>query len=75
MKKSEILSIYDSFRRGVSRILISSDASRTGVDFPRVDCVFNFDFPFSVEQFQYRAARTGRFGRIGRTINLIEISG
>ena len=54
--------------------MVATDVSGRGIDFQKVDYVFNFDFPYTLEQYQHRAARTGRFGKKGRTVNLIEMT-
>jgi len=52
--------------------MVATDISGRGIDFEKVDYVVNFDFPYDVEQYQHRAARTGRFGKKGRSINFID---
>lgn len=75
--------IVDQFNRSVFDILIAADeASKKnreggvarGVDFKRVDVVFNFDFPGSLETYTHRVGRTAR-GKDGRgtALSLIDV--
>ncbi len=62
--------IVDQFNRSVFDILIASDPTALaevkeggvarGVDFKRVDVVFNFDFPSSLASYTHRVGRTAR---------------
>lgn len=82
--------IVDQFNRSVFDVLIASDdttnqsqSSRKrskeggvarGVDFKRVDVVFNFDFPPSLESYTHRVGRTAR-GKDGKgtALSLIDV--
>ena len=71
--QSDRLSIFDMFRKGSSRIIIATDVLARGANMEKVDVVFNYDFPWTVDTFLHRAARAGRFGRKGKTVNLIKL--
>ena len=60
-----------SFRKGVKRVLISSDVTARGIDIQQVSVVINFDVPNSVDTYLHRIGRSGRWGRKGVGINLI----
>lgn len=60
-----------SFRRGNSRVLISSDITARGIDVQQVGIVINFDISSSVHTYLHRIGRSGRWGRKGVGINLI----
>ena len=81
--------IVDQFNRSVFDILIAADETATagvaskknreggvarGVDFKRVDVVFNFDFPGSLETYTHRVGRTAR-GKDGKgtALSLIDV--
>ena len=61
----------DSFRKGSSRVLISSDVTARGIDIQQVSLVINFDISNSVHTYLHRIGRSGRWGRKGIGINFI----
>ncbi|KZS97218.1 DEAD-domain-containing protein [Sistotremastrum niveocremeum HHB9708] len=58
----------DTFRRDTSgaAILVTSDVSARGVDYPGVTRVIQVGIPSSTEQYIHRVGRTGRAGGSGR---------
>ena len=71
MKQDERDSIMNDFRRGNSRVLISTDVWARGIDVQQVSLVINYDLPTDKENYIHRIGRSGRFGRKGTAINLI----
>jgi ATP-dependent RNA helicase MSS116 len=61
-------SVSDSFRRDRSgaAILVTSDVSARGIDYPDVTRVIQVGSPASTEQYIHRVGRTGRAGKDGR---------
>lgn len=59
------------FKRGNTRVLISSDITARGIDVQQVGIVINFDISNSVHTYLHRIGRSGRWGRKGIGINLI----
>lgn len=63
---------------GRSKVLIATDGFRRGIDIPNTKIVVNFDLPFSSDSepsykvYLHRSGRTGRFGRHGIIITLID---
>lgn len=49
-------------------------ASR-GLDIRDITYVFNFDFPRNIEEYVHRVGRTGRAGKKGQAISLMEKRG
>jgi translation initiation factor 4A len=60
-----------SFRRGETRILISTDLLARGIDVQQVSLVINYELPREIDNYIHRIGRSGRFGRKGTAINLL----
>jgi superfamily II DNA/RNA helicase len=71
MNKQSREEAISSFRRGNTRVLISSDITARGIDVQQVGIVINFDISNSVHTYLHRIGRSGRWGRKGVGINLI----
>lgn len=56
----------DSFRRARSGILISTDVTARGMDFPNVTHVIQFGSPPARDQYIHRIGRTGRANKSGQ---------
>lgn len=69
--KEERIKIFERFRKGEFKTLISSNLVSRGIDVPSVNVVINFDFPKDAPTYLHRIGRSGRFGQIGLAINLI----
>ena len=57
---------------GRVNVLIATDVAARGIDIPDVSHVFNFDMPRSGDAYLHRIGRTGRAGRKGTAISLVE---
>ena len=68
----------EAFRNGESNVLITTNVLARGVDVDNVGLVVNYEIPLDVnrkpdtETYLHRIGRTGRFGRKGTAINLID---
>jgi ATP-dependent RNA helicase DDX19/DBP5 len=68
----------EAFRNGESNVLITTNVLARGVDVDNVCLVVNYDPPTTkegqpdFETYLHRIGRTGRFGRKGTAINLID---
>jgi superfamily II DNA/RNA helicase len=71
MDKSERENVFKEFRKGGSRVLISSNVTSRGIDIQQVAVVINFDLPKDIHNYLHRIGRSGRWGRKGTGINLI----
>ena len=60
-----------NFKNGKTRILLSTDLLARGIDVQQLNLVINFDLPKSKETYVHRIGRSGRYGRKGVAINLI----
>lgn len=71
LSQSERDQIIADFRKGLSRVLITTDLLARGFDVPSVSVVFNYDLPNSMENYIHRVGRAGRFGKIGVAVSLM----
>ena len=71
MEKSERYDVFNHFRNGDARVLISSDITARGIDVQQVSTVINFDIPRNVNTYLHRIGRGGRWGRKGFAINFV----
>lgn len=71
MDKSERSTIFNSFKSGKYRVLISTDITSRGIDIQQVGVVINFDIPVCKFTYLHRIGRSGRWGRKGIAINFV----
>jgi len=83
VENSERDQLMDSFRRQETKVLITTNVLARGVDVDNVCLVVNYDMPRAknmqtgtwtpdFETYLHRIGRTGRFGRKGTAINLVQ---
>ena len=60
----------ERFKAGEIQILVASDVAARGLDIADMSHVFNFDVPFSPEDYVHRIGRTGRAGKTGHSFTL-----
>jgi len=72
MPQEERDSIMDQFRKGETRVLITTDLWARGIDVSQVSLVINYDLPNNRELYIHRIGRSGRFGRKGVAINFVK---
>ncbi|XP_055629576.1 DEAD-box helicase Dbp80 [Toxorhynchites rutilus septentrionalis] len=72
------LAVLDRFRAGLEKVLITTNVLSRGIDVEQVTIVVNFDLPMDqhgradCETYLHRIGRTGRFGKNGIAINLVD---
>lgn len=72
------ISVLDRFRASQEKVLITTNVLSRGIDVEQVTIVVNFDLPVDVngkadcETYLHRIGRTGRFGKSGIAINLVD---
>lgn len=71
MTEEERKQVYEEFKGGKHRVLISSNLTARGIDVQQVSVVINFDIPRDVHTYLHRIGRSGRYGRKGTGINFI----
>jgi superfamily II DNA/RNA helicase len=74
LEKSERINILNNFERGNGKCLISTDLLARGINIQQLSLVINYELPRdrNLETYIHRIGRTGRFGREGLSINLID---
>ncbi len=60
------------FREGSVQILVATDVAARGLDIEQVSHVVNFDVPSDPDAYLHRIGRTGRAGRKGVAVTLVE---
>ncbi|XXX37628.1 DEAD/DEAH box helicase [Sorangium sp. So ce117] len=60
------------FRAGTAELLVATDVAARGLDIEHVSHVINYDVPCAPEVYVHRIGRTGRAGREGAAITLVE---
>lgn len=68
--------VFNEFKKGSTKFLITTDLFSRGIDIPHVNLVINFDLPTdqfgtSEDIYNHRVGRTGRFNRPGFIIDFI----
>ncbi|XP_073143026.1 DEAD-box ATP-dependent RNA helicase 31-like [Henckelia pumila] len=63
--------ISDEFRKSKALILVTSDVSARGVDYPDVTLVVQMGVPADRQQYIHRLGRTGRKGKEGEGVLLL----
>jgi ATP-dependent RNA helicase DDX19/DBP5 len=72
------ITVLDRFRDGKEKVLITTNVLARGIDVEQVTIVVNFDLPVDMrrnadcETYLHRIGRTGRFGKAGIAINLVD---
>ena len=70
MDKKDRKEAVDRFRSGKAKVLVSSDLSARGLDFPDISHVVALDVPENKEAYIHRAGRTGRAGKRGIMVSI-----
>jgi len=71
MSSEERSNVYEEFKSGKTRILISSDVTARGIDIQQVSLVINFDVCKNIHTYLHRIGRSARWGRKGTAINFV----
>ncbi|MCP5279571.1 MAG: DEAD/DEAH box helicase [Thiobacillus sp.] len=67
----ERLAALDGFKQGKVQLLVATDIAARGIDIVELPCVFNFELPYSPEDYVHRIGRTGRAGASGLAVSLV----
>lgn len=70
--------VIGRFRDGKEKVLVTTNVCSRGIDVEQVSIVVNFDLPMDLcgnadnETYLHRIGRTGRFGKRGYAVNLVD---
>jgi ATP-dependent RNA helicase DeaD len=64
--------VMQMFRGGKATLLIATDVAARGLDIDHLSHVINYDAPAEPEAYLHRIGRTGRIGREGVAITLVD---
>uniref|UniRef100_A0AC34GGA9 ATP-dependent RNA helicase n=1 Tax=Panagrolaimus sp. ES5 TaxID=591445 RepID=A0AC34GGA9_9BILA len=63
--------VFDSFRRGNTPIMFTTDLCARGIDLKEVDYVINYELPRDIGTYIYRVGRVGRI-KEGQAISFVD---
>lgn len=69
--QSEREDALNAFKSGANPVLVATDVAARGLDIPNVSLVINFDMPKQLDDYVHRIGRTGRAGRKGVAVALL----
>ncbi len=72
IKQEKRTKIMNSFKKASQGILVASDVAARGIDISNIDLVINYDLPQDHEIYVHRIGRTGRAGKEGTAITLVQ---
>ena len=72
MNQSQRDRVMSAFQSGKTELLVATDVAARGLDIPSVSHVVNYDLPTSSEVYVHRIGRTGRAGREGSAITVLD---
>ncbi|MGG4129771.1 DEAD/DEAH box helicase [Paenibacillus illinoisensis] len=64
--------VLSAFRNGKIKLLIASEVAARGLDIEGLPMVINYDPAFDSEHYVHRAGRTGRMGRSGIVLSIVD---
>jgi superfamily II DNA/RNA helicase len=71
LSQNERIGVLNCFKKTPNCILVSTDVASRGIDIKDIDLVINYGFPNVTTDFIHRIGRTGRGGKLGKSITYI----
>lgn len=65
--------VMDKFREGALSILVATDVAARGLDVNNLTHVINYNLPDDTENYNHRSGRTGRAGKEGLAVSIINM--
>jgi len=65
--------VMDKFREGTLSVLVATDVAARGLDVNNLTHVINYNLPDDPENYNHRSGRTGRAGKEGLAVSIINL--
>ncbi|XP_074269294.1 DEAD-box ATP-dependent RNA helicase 17 [Silene latifolia] len=72
MENEERRTTCHAFKTEKSALLLSTDISARGLDFPKVKCIIQYDSPGEATEYVHRVGRTARLGQKGDSLLFLQ---
>ena len=72
MEQWERTEVMRDFKKGLFRYLVATDVAARGIDVENISLVVNYELPHERETYIHRIGRTGRAGKNGMAVSLLE---
>ncbi|KAL8223298.1 hypothetical protein R6Q57_020697 [Mikania cordata] len=72
MKHEDRVKTFNTFKTVKSSLLLSTDVSARGLDFPKVRCIIQYDSPGEATEYVHRVGRTARLGEKGDSLLFLQ---
>ncbi|KZV18257.1 DEAD-box ATP-dependent RNA helicase 17-like [Dorcoceras hygrometricum] len=72
MKHEDRKTTFQTFKTEKSALLLSTDVSARGLDFPKVRCIIQYDSPGEATEYVHRVGRTARLGEKGDSLLFLQ---
>ncbi|KAI3701371.1 hypothetical protein L6452_26388 [Arctium lappa] len=72
MKHEDRIKTFNAFKTEKSALLLSTDVSARGLDFPKVRCIIQYDSPGEATEYVHRVGRTARLGERGDSLLFLQ---
>ncbi|CAJ1975729.1 unnamed protein product [Sphenostylis stenocarpa] len=63
---------FQTFKNEKAALLLTSDVSARGLDFPKVRCIIQYDSPGEATEYVHRVGRTARLGEKGESLLFLQ---
>lgn len=74
MEQEDRTRSFQAFKTEKSALLLSTDVSARGLDFPNVRCIIQYDSPGEATEYVHRVGRTARMGERGESLLFLQPS-
>ncbi|CAI8606237.1 unnamed protein product [Vicia faba] len=72
MEQEDRTTSFQAFKTDKSALLLSTDVSARGLDFPNVRCIIQYDSPGEATEYVHRVGRTARLGERGESLLFLQ---